>query len=87
MATVLFDTLKAFEALKSSGFSEAQAKGLSETIKAAQETSTEHLATKEDISKLELKIESVKSETLKWMFLFWAGQLIAMFAMLKAFIK
>ncbi|MBF0555346.1 MAG: hypothetical protein HQK96_12460, partial [Nitrospirae bacterium] len=49
-------------------------------------------------SELELKIESVrsdlgvkieksKSETLKWIFLFWAGQLFAMFAMFKAFAK
>ncbi|KWT83388.1 LA_3696 family protein [Candidatus Magnetominusculus xianensis] len=38
-------------------------------------------------SDLELKIEKSKSDTLKWMFLFWAGQLLAMFAMLKAFIK
>ncbi|MBF0486873.1 MAG: hypothetical protein HQK98_01805 [Nitrospirae bacterium] len=36
---------------------------------------------------LELKIESNKSETLKWMFIFWAGQLVAFFAMLKAFLK
>ncbi|KWT85923.1 hypothetical protein [Candidatus Magnetominusculus xianensis] len=87
MATILFDTLKVVESLKSSGFSEEQAKGLSEALKVAQETSTEHLATKDDISKLELRIESVKSETLKWMFLFWAGQLLAIFAMLKAFFK
>ncbi|MBF0519518.1 MAG: DUF1640 domain-containing protein [Nitrospirae bacterium] len=87
MATVLFDTLKVFETLKSSGFSEEQAKGLSETLRVTQETSSEHLATKEDISRLELKIESVKSETLKWMFLFLAGQLVAMFTLFKFFLK
>ncbi|MBF0318494.1 MAG: hypothetical protein HQL01_01640 [Nitrospirae bacterium] len=38
-------------------------------------------------SNLELKIEKTKSETLKWMFIFWAGQLLAIFAMLKAFLK
>ncbi|MBF0459516.1 MAG: hypothetical protein HQK99_16620 [Nitrospirae bacterium] len=38
-------------------------------------------------SELELKIESVKSETLKWMFVFWAGQLIVVFAMFKTFLK
>lgn len=38
-------------------------------------------------SDLELKIEKSKSDTLKWMFLFWAGQLIAMFTMLKVFLK
>ncbi|WP_420266619.1 LA_3696 family protein [Candidatus Magnetominusculus dajiuhuensis] len=60
--------------------------------------SRDDLATKNDISRvelrmesiksdLELKIESNKSETLKWMFIFWAGQLVAFFAMLKAFLK
>ncbi|MBF0457666.1 MAG: hypothetical protein HQK99_07205 [Nitrospirae bacterium] len=46
-------------------------------------------------SELELKIESTKTEiakskaeTLKWiLFLLWVGQLFAMFAMFKAFIK
>ncbi|MBF0320868.1 MAG: hypothetical protein HQL01_13800 [Nitrospirae bacterium] len=45
-------------------------------------------------SSLELKIEAVKSEidkskaeTLKWMFLFWAGQLVAMFTLFKFFVK
>ncbi len=38
-------------------------------------------------SELQFKIEKSKSETLKWIFLFWAGQLFAMFAMFKAFFK
>ncbi|MCG6550845.1 MAG: CCDC90 family protein [Candidatus Magnetominusculus sp. LBB02] len=43
---------------------------------------------------LDAKIESTKTEiatskaeTLKWIFLFWAGQLFAIFAMFKSFIK
>lgn len=43
-------------------------------------------ATKEDISKLkdeiaklDTKISDSKSETIKWMFLFWAGLMIALF--------
>ncbi|MBF0464797.1 MAG: hypothetical protein HQK88_08835 [Nitrospirae bacterium] len=98
MNTLTFDTLKVFETLKSSGFSEEQAKGLSDTLKVAQETGIERFATKEDVFKLEVKIESVKaelkidiekskSETLKWMFLFWAGQLVAMFTLFKFFFK
>ncbi|MCG6552436.1 MAG: CCDC90 family protein [Candidatus Magnetominusculus sp. LBB02] len=102
MAAVLFDTLKVVESLKSSGFSDEQARGLSEAFKTTQETSIEGLATKSGLEKvrLELKsdietvklelraeIERSKSETLKWMFIFWAGQLVAIFAMLKAFLK
>ncbi|MCG6552435.1 MAG: CCDC90 family protein [Candidatus Magnetominusculus sp. LBB02] len=135
MAAVLFDTLKVVESLKSSGFSDEQARGLSEAFKTTQETSIEGLATKSGLEKvrlalksdietvkleltaeiekvrLELKaeiekvnlelraeiekvnlelraeIERSKSETLKWMFIFLAGQLVAIFAMLKAFLK
>jgi hypothetical protein len=102
MAAVLFDTLKAFETLKSSGFSEEQAKGLSDTLKVAQETSAEGLATKEDITKLELKVEDIKLElkadreksktdSVKWMPAFWATQIgipIAAIAVLfKFFLK
>ncbi|MBF0568630.1 MAG: hypothetical protein HQK95_07150 [Nitrospirae bacterium] len=53
--------------------------------------SRKELATKSDLEnvKLELRaeIEKSKSETLKWMFIFWAGQLIAIFAMLRTFLK
>ncbi|MBF0318594.1 MAG: hypothetical protein HQL01_02145 [Nitrospirae bacterium] len=63
-------------------------------INEANLSARDNLATKSDIAALELKIESTrseieksKSETLKWMFIFWAGQLIAIFAMLKAFLK
>ncbi|MBV6340195.1 LA_3696 family protein [Candidatus Magnetobacterium casense] len=38
-------------------------------------------------SDLELKIESTKSDLLKWTFIFWAGQLVAIYAMFKTFIK
>ncbi len=37
-------------------------------------------ATKEDLA-------IVKSDMIKWMFIFWASQLVAMFAFLKFFIK
>jgi hypothetical protein len=32
-------------------------------------------ATKEDIHLLELKIEKVRSDLIKWMFVFWVGQI------------
>ncbi|MBF0464811.1 MAG: hypothetical protein HQK88_08760 [Nitrospirae bacterium] len=37
--------------------------------------------------KMKVNIEKSKSETLKWMFLFWAGQLVAMFTLFKFFLK
>jgi hypothetical protein len=34
---------------------------------------------KSDIARLDTKISETKSETLKWMFIFWAGQIIFLF--------
>ena len=45
------------------------------------------LATKSDILELKNQISENKAETIKWMFVFWAGQLLAMFAFLKIFVK
>ncbi|MBF0318196.1 MAG: hypothetical protein HQL01_00115 [Nitrospirae bacterium] len=53
---------------------------LVKVINEVDSSSRKDLATKADL-------ESAKSEMLKWMFLFWAGQLFAMFAMFKAFLK
>ncbi len=69
-----------------------------ENLATKDDIARHELNTRNDIARLELKIESVrsdlelkieksKSETLKWMFIFWAGQLVAIFAMLKSFIK
>lgn len=61
-----------------------------------------HAATKEDISKtennlnmkieqvksdLELKIEKTRADIIKWMFLFWIGQLASLIAILQTFFK
>ncbi len=43
------------------------------------------LATKKDIHELDLKIEHVRAELIKWMFIFWIGQLAAIFTMIKVF--
>ena len=45
------------------------------------------LASKEDIANLEVKIERVKSDIIKWMFLFWVGQLASLMAILQLFFK
>jgi hypothetical protein len=41
----------------------------------------------ESKSELEIKIAESKADTIKWMFIFWAGQLAAMFGLLYFFIK
>ena len=42
---------------------------------------------KEDISKLEIKISDVKAEIIKWMFIFWIGQVAVTFGLLILFMK
>jgi hypothetical protein len=57
---------------------ESEAKSLIEFVeqKVTQtlEENKDRIATKEDIHLLELKIEKVRSDMIKWMFVFWAGQ-------------
>lgn len=49
------------------------------------------LATKEDLAKeiarLDNKITESKSETIKWMFIFWIGQVIVTFSFILIFMK
>lgn len=78
---------------------EDQVKAVTRAINIAIETNTEHkkeiLVTKEDLTKeiarLEVKIEAAKSELIKWMFIFWLGQIGVLsgiiFAMLKLYFK
>ena len=66
------------------------------------ESKTQILATKEDLAKLALmtkedlanglakldtKISETKSELMKWMFIYWASQLIAIFSFILLFFK
>ena len=54
-------------------------------VEKAFENKKDVLATKEDIKILEVKIAENKSDLIKWMFIFWASQLIAMITFLKLF--
>ena len=45
------------------------------------------LSTKSDILELKNVLPENKAETIKWMFIFWTGQLLAMFAFLKFLVK
>ncbi|MDO9288283.1 MAG: hypothetical protein Q7T83_05790 [Thermodesulfovibrionales bacterium] len=92
------DTLKIYEILSAS-LPEAQAKAVAKAINIAIEADTERkkelLATKEDLANLraELKedIANVKADIIKWMFIFWLGQIGVLtgiiFAMLKLYFK
>jgi hypothetical protein len=55
------------------------------------ESSTRNLATKVDLAEtrehLHIEISKSKVEIIKWMFVFWVGQLIAMFSFMLLFIK
>ncbi len=86
------DTLKIYEIL-SADLSETQAKAITKAINTAIEADTEKkkelLATKEDIANLKVEIASIKAELIKWMFIFWLGQIGMLsgiiFAMLKLY--
>lgn len=41
------------------------------------------LATKVDIGRLDIKIAETKAEIIKWMFIFWIGQLASFIAIAK----
>jgi hypothetical protein len=56
-------------------------------IKDELENKSQMLATKEDISILNTKIEQSKAETIKWMFIFWIGQVVATFGFILLFLK
>ena len=45
------------------------------------------IATKQEIANLEVKIEKTKSDIIKWMFLFWIGQLASLIAILQIFFR
>ncbi len=51
----------------------------------------ELLATKEDLAKLEMKLNKtflgVESDIFKWMFIFWIGQVAATFGFILLFLK
>ncbi|MCI4624614.1 MAG: hypothetical protein L3V56_01495 [Candidatus Magnetoovum sp. WYHC-5] len=108
-------TLELYNALKDK-LGERGTKILISAIDEATEKGHDSLVTKEDLVKLEAKLENridrldakidkvemslrveiekvrsevekTKSETLKWLFIFWAGQIGATFALFKFFLK
>jgi hypothetical protein len=51
------------------------------------ENKKEILATKLDIEELRTEMQKMKSDIIKWMFLFWIGQLASLIALLQIFFR
>lgn len=72
--------IRVYEIFKELGLEE---KKVEEVVELLTETAREGLATKEDIYRLELKIENLKVEMIKWMI----GMLIAQGSIMLAIIR
>ena len=86
MAAITFDTHEFVKKLKSAGFSESQAEAVAEAQRdSLAQALDSHLATKADISRLELKLLEHEGEfkLIKWMLGIILGGVIAL--VLKAF--
>lgn len=70
---------------------EALVRFLDSRIRESSEVSTKTLATKEDLANLraELKTEiaTTKAEIIKWMFIFWIGQIMVTFGFILLFLN
>ena len=49
--------------------------------------STTHLATKADIADTKAYVNDVKADIIKWMFIFWSSNLLAMAGLMYALLK
>ena len=57
---------------------------IEEKIRSEVDTKTSILATKEDVAR---ESGNIRAEIIKWMFVFWVGQLIATFGFIMLFLK
>lgn len=82
--------IELYEILKSK-LGEKEAKSLVEYIETKVEKKFEEkkdiLATKIDIEKLKTEMQKMKADIIKWMFLFWIGQLASLIAILQIFFR
>ena len=87
----MVSTLKIYEILEEAKIEDKQARAITRAIEQALENNTAEqsqiLATKEDVSKVreELKIAlaEAKSEMVRWMFIFWLGQIAVLATLFK----
>lgn len=56
-------------------------------IKEEFQDSSKSLATKQDIADLTEKITNTKAEMIKWMFIFWIGQVAVTFGFILLFLR
>lgn len=87
MATVTFDTLKFVECLRKHDFTEEQAKGLSEALKEAQDSSSQELATKGDIKELKHEMKELELRLRHNLTLRLGGMLVAGIIIVATLIK
>lgn len=70
---------------------ESEAKTLVEfveqKVKSELKEDMNSFATKEDVHLLELKIEKVRSDLIRWMFIFWIGQVSVTIALIMLLFK
>jgi actin-related protein len=82
--------IELYEILKEK-IGEKEAKTLVEYIEAKVEKKFQEkkdiLATKLDIEELRTEMQKMKAEIIKWMFIFWAGQIGALIAILQIFFR
>lgn len=82
--------IELYEILKGK-LGEKEAKTLVEYIEAKVEKRLEDkkdiLATKLDIEELRTEMQKMKADIIKWMFLFWIGQLASLIAILQIFFR
>jgi hypothetical protein len=58
-----------------------------EKVKEEVDTKTMILATKQDIADVRVNASANKAELIKWMFLFWIGQVAVTFGFILLFLK
>jgi len=66
---------------------EVMFKYIDSKTKRSVEAAIKTLATKEDMASVRKEITDVKTDVIKWMFIFWVGQLGAMIAVALLFLK
>jgi len=66
---------------------EAMFKYIDNKTERSVEATIKTLATKDDIANVRREIGEVKADMIKWMFIFWIGQVAAMLGILLLFLK
>ncbi len=80
-------TVKILSILEAASIESPKVRAIAESIEVAlrenESDPTKTLVTKEDGAKLRVEIAESKTEVIKWMFLFWIGQMAATAAIVK----